>query len=163
VNHHRLACVAVLAASILTLAFSACGGSDTGASSGEPTSTEYVPSSSEYELQKRGDLGVKTALVTLVSQPDGKTSIIFNFYVPITPETRDDVYPVAIQGGTCDRPGEVERDLGDLGSGISTVVVDSSFDEVNDPITTGASSIVIMASDRRTVAWCGPTSTAEGY
>jgi hypothetical protein len=136
---------------------SGCGGDDGSTPAAPATTVEnYVPASIDYELQQRSDLGIKTAVATIASRADGKTSVNLNFYVPLTDENRDDVYSVSIRAGSCGAGGAVQRDLGEFSSGITGAFVDAGYDEVNGPIASGDSTVVITEADGKTVAWCGP-------
>ena len=95
--------------------------------------------------------------MTFTSRSDGKTTAVIDFYVPRTPEARGDVYSVSVQEGSCSSPGETTVPLGDLSAGVTVLVLDQSFDEAVAPIN-GGRSLVIMKPDKKTVAWCGPSS-----
>ena len=144
---------AFVTAALLGVA-SGCGGDGADGGGSEDTG-EYVPQSADYELAQRSDLGIKGAVATVSSNADGTTSVILNFYVPNTPETDGDLYRVSIRSGQCSDLGDVTRDIGEVGSGINTVPVDAPYDDVNEELASGESSVVIVAPGD-VVAWCGP-------
>jgi hypothetical protein len=140
-----------------------CGGgseaSPTGASGTAASgSTEFTVQSADFQLPMRSDIGTHDAYVTFTSRSDGKTNAIVDFYVPRTPQTRGDVYPVSIHDGDCSAPGSTTISLGDLSPGITTVLLEKAFDEAVLPVKGGSSSVVIMEADKKTIAWCGPSS-----
>jgi hypothetical protein len=141
--------VAVLAA--------ACGGGDEKASTGASGSAEFTARSAEFPLPRRSDIATKDAYVTFTSQSDGKTTAAVEIYVPRTPETQGDTYPVSVQEGDCSSLGGTTISLGDLSDGISVVVLEEAFDEAVLPIEGGSSSVVIREPDKKTIAWCGPS------
>ena len=136
----------------------ACGGGDEPSSGSAAASDDFTANSTEFSLAKRSDIGTKDAYVTFTARSDGKTTAVVDFYVPRTPEARGDVYPVSVQEGSCSSPGRTTVSIGDLSAGVTVVVLDQSFDEAVAPINGGRSSLVIMKPDKKTVAWCGPSS-----
>jgi hypothetical protein len=136
----------------------ACGGSDETASSGASASADFTARSAEFALLRRSDIGTKDAYVTFTSRSDGKTSAAVDFYVPRTEDARDDVYAVSVQDGVCSSLGETTISLGDLSAGVTVVLLEESFDEAVEPLEGRESSLVILKPDKKTVAWCGPSS-----
>jgi hypothetical protein len=145
----------------LAMLSAGCGGDGATPSSAAPAgtgSTEFTADSADFPLTIRSDIGTHDAYVTFTSRSDGKTDAVVDFYVPRTPETRGDVYPVSIQEGECSSLGDTTVSLGDLSAGVSIVLVDEAFDEAVLPLKEGSSSIVIKEPDKQTIAWCGPSS-----
>jgi hypothetical protein len=154
----RLVIAATAFAVVVIALFAACGGNDERSATSSSTSSNFTARTSEFSLVRRSDIGTKDAYVTFTSRSDGKTTAVVDFYVPRSPEARDDVYSVSVQDGGCSSPGATTVSLGDLSAGVTVVVLDQSFDEAVAPINGGESSLVIMKPDKKTVAWCGPSS-----
>ena len=141
---------------IAVVALAACGG-DEAASTAASASAEFTARSADFQLPRRSDIGTKDAYVTFTSRSDGKTTTAVDFYVPRTPETRGDVYPVSVHDGNCSSLGKTTISLGDLSSGVTVVLLEETFDEAVRPLREGSSSVVIMKPDKKTIAWCGPS------
>ena len=153
----RVMTATVLAIFVAVLA-TACGGDDDTPAAGASGSAEFTARSADFPLPKRSDIGTRDAAVTFTSRSDGKTDAVVDFYVPRSPETRGDVYPVSIEEGDCSSLGSKIISLGDLSSGISVVLVEKAFDEAVLPLQGGSSSVVIRKPDKKTIAWCGPSA-----
>jgi hypothetical protein len=136
----------------------ACGGDDETPSAGASGSAGFTARSADFPLPRRSDIGTKDAFVTFTSRSDGKTTAAVDFYVPRTPETQDDVYPVSVQEGDCSSLGRTTISLGDLSAGVSVVLLEETFDEAVEPLKGGSSSVVILKPDKKTIAWCGPSA-----
>jgi hypothetical protein len=154
----RGATTATFFAIVVAVLAAACGGNDETSSTGASGSAEFTARSADFPLPRRSDIGTKDAYVTFTSRSDGKTSAAVEIYVPRTPETQGDTYPVAVQEGDCSSLGGTTISLGDLSDGISIVLLEEAFDEAVLPIEGGSSSVVIREPDKKTVAWCGPAS-----
>jgi hypothetical protein len=157
-NQLRRVTTATAFALCLATCVTACGGSDEPSSGEASTAPAFAPRSADFTLLRRSDIGTHDAVVTFTSRTDGKTSASVDFYVPRTEKTRDDVYPVSLQEGICSSLGETTTSLGDLSAGITVVVLEESFDDAVEPLRGGGSSLVILTPDKKTVAWCGPSS-----
>lgn len=145
------ACVLAL----LTFALAGCGGG-----SAENAASYAPPKSAEYELELLSDIGIRQALVTVMTGAGGQdvdtTDLIFDFYVPLEdPGLADDVYAVGTYEGTCAHLGKLTHSFGDLTGGITTVAIEEPFDRVAGPLDRGNASIAIHEPDG-TLAWCGP-------
>ena len=138
-----------LLSTVIVLGLAACGGS------GSSPSTAAAPQTRDYTLEQESDAGLHQAFATFTENGD-KTSAVFDMSTDRTKEPHDARYPVAVRAGDCSSLGDVERDFGELPSGVNTLSVDASFDDVVGSIDDHRSSITIMESDGRTVAWCGP-------
>ena len=149
----RVLTATFLAIGVVPLA--ACGEDET-ASPATTGSAEFTARSADFQLARRSDIGTKDAYVTFTSRSDGKTTTAVDFYVPVTPETKGDLYPVSVHDGSCSALGKTTISVGDLSAGITVVLLKKAFDEAVKPLEGGSSSVVIMKPDKKTIAWCGP-------
>ena len=145
---------ALLFAVGLPVSASACSGDE--ASSASASGSEFTARSADFTLPRRSDIGTKDAYLTLTSRSDGKTTAAVDFYVPRTPETKGNLYPVSVHEGACASLGATTSSLGELSSGITVVLLNEPFDDAVGLLQGGSSSVVIMKPDKKTIAWCGP-------
>jgi hypothetical protein len=152
--------VFVLGAAVLA---AGCGGGGNGSSTGKSAAPAapppaFTPQSADFSLALRSKIGTHDAHVTLASRSDGKTDAVVDFYVPRTKDTRDDMYEVSVQEGDCASLGSTTISLGELPAGVTTVLLEEGFDEAVKPLQAGSASLVITEPDKKTIAWCGPSS-----
>lgn len=136
----------------------ACGGDEKSSSAAEPPSAAE-PRKADFTLAKQSDVGLRQAYATFTSRSDGKTSAIIDLTVERTEDASGDVYAVSVREGSCAALGKISVEVGDATNGITTFLLDESFDDVVSPIKEGNSSIVIMKDGGNGVAWCGATLT----
>jgi hypothetical protein len=124
-------------------------------------------SSSGSESQKAGftvamqtDAGQRDAFATFTSRSDGKTSAVVEFTIERTDSASGDLYAVTERGGSCDSLGDVMIEVGEASNGVTTFVLDQSFDDVVGPLRDASANIVIAKKGSDTADWCGATENA---
>ena len=142
----------VLAVAVLALAACGGGGNDS-SSSGETQTADFV-------VAKKSDVGLRDGYATFTSRSDGKTSAVVDFSIERTEDATDDVYAVAVRSGSCESPGDVTTALGDATNGMTTLVVDKSFDDIVGPLKSGEANVVIAKKGGAQIDWCGASETS---
>jgi hypothetical protein len=149
---------------ICTTIATACGGDSSPTS--EPQPADSTPSTSEtrtadFTLAQQSDVGLREAHATFTTRSDGKTSVIIDFTIERTEDASGDLYAVSERQGGCDAPGDVLFQIGDASNGITTFLLDESFDDVVEPLRGGSANIVIAKKGGDTVDWCGASESAS--
>ena len=143
-----------IAGALVTVGLVGCaGGGD------EPAGSSAPPQSEDYALTRMSTLGLREGFLTITGRSDGRTTAVVDFYVPIENGSEDDVYRVAVRAGECDPDGAVQQDLGTVSSGMTVQVLDVQVADLAGALESNEASVVIMAPDGKTIAWCGPEVT----
>jgi hypothetical protein len=138
----------------------ACGGGSSKAQEADSSSSTSEIQTADFTLAQQSDVGLRDAFATFTSRSDGKTSVIIDFTIERTEEASGDLYAVSEREGDCDALGDVLIQVGDASNGITTFVLDESFDAVVKPLRGGTANIVIAKKGGDTVDWCGASENA---
>lgn len=157
-NRHAAAVALVL---IFAVVVTACGGSpSTSAQKADSSSSTSETRTADFTLAQQSDVGLRDAFATFTSRSDGKTSVIIDFTIERTEDASGDLYAVSERQGGCDALGDVLIQVGDASNGITTFVLDETFDAVVKPLRGGTANIVIAKKGSQTVDWCGAFESA---
>ena len=146
--------VAAGALAVVAAVFLAGCGSDGSSSSASE------PQKADFTVAQQTDTGLRDAFATFTSRSDGKTSAIIDLTIERADEASGVMYAVTEREGGCDSLGDISIEVGEASNGITTLLVDESFDEVVAPLRDGSATIVIAKQGSDTADWCGASENA---